>query len=550
MLLDVDQVFHDIISATVRTTQARIAIYEDSTMIATYSWKTNLKSFTIERVGAGKFFGFGICQKINVKLRDLNREIGITTKNTIKLSFYIEKRLVYPFPDFKVTEVHRDENTDELSITGYDALYFATDFTVTNLGLTPPYTIKQVAEACANTLNCTVNFSYIIKLTGLSETDTIFETTYADGANFDGSESLREVLDDIAEATQTIYYIDENGYLTFKRLDVSGEPVITIDRSFYYTLSSSNNRRLSGICHATELGNNVTAETGLTGTTQYVRDNPFWELREDIETLLNNAIGAVGNLTINQFECEWRGNYLLEIGDKIALETKDNNTVTSYLLNDTIIYDGSFKEKSQWRFEIDEAETSSNPTTIGDKLKQTFAVVDKTNKQIEIVASNQENLNQQFAQIKVQTDSITQTVNEATTKVQEVQDENANIISYVEQVDQKASSQITPTDVSIMIEQEISKVGEPQGVTTITGFVFDQDGLNISKTGSDISTKITEDGMRVKLGSDDVLIANNYGVDALNLHATTYLTIGLNSRFEDYQDGTRTGCFWIGGIKE
>ena len=29
MLLDVDQVFHDIISATVRTTQARIAIYED-----------------------------------------------------------------------------------------------------------------------------------------------------------------------------------------------------------------------------------------------------------------------------------------------------------------------------------------------------------------------------------------------------------------------------------------------------------------------------------------------------------------------------------------
>lgn len=550
MRFDVDQIFHDIINATLRTIQARIIIYEGSTIITSYSWKSNLKSFSVERVGEGKFFGFGICQKINVKLRDLNREIDITTKNTMQIQFYIGKHKVSPFPDFKVTKVYRDENTNELSITGYDALYFGTDFTVANLGLTTPYTIKQVAEACATTLNCTVNFSYIIKLSGLPETDTVFETAFADGANFDGSESLREVLDDIAEATQTIYYIDENGYLTFKRLDVSGEPVITIGKDFYYSLSSSNNRRLSGICHATELGNNVTAETGLTGTTQYVRDNVFWELREDIETLLNNAIGAVGNLTINQFECEWRGNYLLEIGDKIALETKDNNIVTSYLLNDTINYDGSLKENTQWRFETDETETSSNPTTIGDKIKQTFAIVDKTNKRIEIVASNQENLNQQFAQIKVQTDSITQTVNDTSTKVQEIQDENANIVSYVEQVDQKASSQITPSDVSIMIEKEITKVGQPQGVTTITGFVFDQDGLNISKTGSDISTKITEDGMRVKLGSDDVLIANNYGVDALNLHATTYLTIGLNSRFEDYQDGTRTGCFWIGGIKE
>ena len=544
MRFDVDQIFYDIINATLRTIQARIIIYEGSTIITSYTWENNLKSFTVERVGEGKFFGFGICQKMNVKLIDLSRDINITTKNTIKILFYIGKHKVSPFPDFKVTKVYRDENTNELSITGYDALYFGTDSTVANLELTTPYTIKQVAEACAATFNCSLGFS------GLPEADTVFETAYADGANFDGSENIREVLDDIAEATQTIYYVNENNQLTFKRLDVSGAPVLTIGKDFYYTLSSSNNRRLKAICHVTELGNNVSAETGLTGTTQYVRDNVFWELREDIDTLLNNAIAAVGNLTINQFECEWRGNYLLEIGDKIALEAKDNSTVTSYLLNDTITYDGSFKENTQWRFETDETETSSNPTTIGDKIKQTFAIVDKTNRQIEIVASNQENLNQQFAQIKVQTDSITQTVNDTSTKVQEIQDENANIVSYVEQVDQKASSQITPSDVSIMIEKEITKVGQPQGVTTITGFVFDQDGLNISKTGSDISTKITEDGMRIKLGSEDVLIANNYGVDALNLHATTYLTIGLNSRFEDYQDGTRTGCFWIGGIKE
>jgi hypothetical protein len=52
--------------------------------------------------------------------------------------------------------------------------------------------------------------------------------------------------------------------------------------------------------------------------------------------------------------------------------------------------------------------------------------------------------------------------------------------------------------------------------------------------------------MTVYKNSATVLTANNVGVDAVNLHATTYLIIGNNSRFEDY-GSNRTGCFWIGG---
>ena len=48
--------------------------------------------------------------------------------------------------------------------------------------------------------------------------------------------------------------------------------------------------------------------------------------------------------------------------------------------------------------------------------------------------------------------------------------------------------------------------------------------------------------------NDVVLTANNQGVDAKNLHATTYLIIGGNSRMESVtEDGTkRTAVFWIG----
>jgi hypothetical protein len=70
--------------------------------------------------------------------------------------------------------------------------------------------------------------------------------------------------------------------------------------------------------------------------------------------------------------------------------------------------------------------------------------------------------------------------------------------------------------------------------------------LTVSKSDSEISTQITEDGMKVSKNDDVVLTANNVGVQARNLHSTTYLIIGSNSRLEDYHD-TRTGMFWIGG---
>ena len=43
---------------------------------------------------------------------------------------------------------------------------------------------------------------------------------------------------------------------------------------------------------------------------------------------------------------------------------------------------------------------------------------------------------------------------------------------------------------------------------------------------------------------ENVLMANDIGVQAYNLHARTYLIIGNHSRMEDYGEN-RTGCFYI-----
>lgn len=87
-------------------------------------------------------------------------------------------------------------------------------------------------------------------------------------------------------------------------------------------------------------------------------------------------------------------------------------------------------------------------------------------------------------------------------------------------------------------------------VETEMGYTFDRNGLRIAQSGSGIENTITNDGMyvnKITEGSEDkenVLTANDAGVQAYNLHARTYLIIGSHSRMEDY--GTnRTACFYI-----
>jgi hypothetical protein len=100
--------------------------------------------------------------------------------------------------------------------------------------------------------------------------------------------------------------------------------------------------------------------------------------------------------------------------------------------------------------------------------------------------------------------------------------------------------QIAITEQKAQIEQGVDEV------VTTTGYSFGADGLQVSKTGSEMTTTITEDGMKVYRDSTEVLSATNTGVHATNLHADTYLIVGTTSRFETYENN-RTACFWIGG---
>lgn len=534
-MLTTTTAYNTAISASVRKIKAKAEFYQGSALVDTYTDEDRIISFDIQRIGDdGKFFGFGVCQRLNIHLIDKDRELAYSTANSIKIG--ISPRLVsdeveteyITYPTFYVSEIHRDEKTNELSITAYDAIYPAAAHTVSELVVEKPYTTAQFAAACATLLGV-----------GITGTDS-FTVSYENGANFDGTETIREALDYLAEATQTIYFINSAGTLCFKQLSKEGNAVLAISKDTYFEFSSGSGKRLQTICSATELGDNVSESTTQIGSTQYVRDNPFWELRDDIATLIHNGIEAIGNITIDVFSCSWRGNPILEVGDKITLQTRDNQTITSYVLNDKIEYNGALKETTQWKYNETSAETESNPTSIGDAIKQTYARVDKQNKQIDLVASKTDELESKNSALQIATDKISMEVKESKQTTKESLDA---LNSSIQEVQNSVKTSISAQDVQIQIENSIKNINS---VSTTTGFKFDENGLQISKSDSNISTIVNEDGMKIESGSTVLLDVNNTGVDAINLFASQYLRIG-NTRFEDYSNNTRTGAFWVGG---
>lgn len=104
-------------------------------------------------------------------------------------------------------------------------------------------------------------------------------------------------------------------------------------------------------------------------------------------------------------------------------------------------------------------------------------------------------------------------------------------------------------NLSIRIQSLEDENNEVHEVITTTGYKFGADGLTIQRSGNEIKNLLDHTGMYVTRSGDNILTANNEGVNAINLTARQYLIVGANSRFEDYSNGTdsnRTACFYIG----
>lgn len=531
--------------ALLRKIEGKVGLYNDSTLLDTFLPTDKLQEITIARVGEkGKFFGFGVCQQATVKIIDKANDLVFLKGENLKTSFRANSGSAYArvCPSFYIKDAVRDEKTSVYTITAYDALDSAVGHVFSELSMEAPYTLINVIDAVKS----------ILGLSGIAY-PTGFDISYENGANLSGDETLRAILNSIAEVTQTIYYVDQRDYLVFKRLDKTGDPVLTISKNDYFELTTALPVTISKIMSVTELGDNVDAGDD-TGVIQYVRDNPFWNTRTDLNTLLPTAVDRISGLTIVPYNLKWRGNFLTELCDKIKVEAKDGSFVNTYILDDSFTYKGGFSQTSDWEYKPDsERATSSNPVTVGEKINQTFARVDKINRTVTLHASEIDDAKSSIGELQVSTQGISSSVSTivntqtdlsgAIVDIQNgISEQNESNAKQFDTLTKRVNATMTSDDVQLAISTEIAKGTDK--VTTSTGFTFNEDGLTISKSDSEMSTNIDEDGMSIFKGSQEVLTADNTGVNAQNLHATTYLIIGTNSRFEDY-GSNRTGCFWI-----
>ena len=180
---------------------------------------------------------------------------------------------------------------------------------------------------------------------------------------------------------------------------------------------------------------------------------------------------------------------------------------------------------------------------LGNKPTDYNLAPEDTESELSTIRSETKTISETVASLQLGSDSINASVKSLEQTVKETSEGLANDISIIQD---QVNLAMTSDDVKIEIEKNL--INGVNKVSTTTGYTFNENGLNISKSDSEMKTQITEDGMKIYKNDEIMLTANNQGVDAKNLHATTYLIIGGNSRMEDFiENGSkRTAIFWIG----
>ena len=448
----------------------------------------SLVNFTIEKTAPkGKLFGFAVSQKITIEAIGILDSIKRGDKLVPSIESLDYTNDVVLMPHFYVDTVEFNKVKNRTIINGFDILYKLDSIPISNYKFTYPIYALDYAQNILGSIGGSIEF------------DGAINQLIKEPANLEGNETARSVLAALAEFTGSICYVSQENTVKFRGMGAADYTDV-LTANDYYDLTIGEVITLTKIASVTELNDNYTS--GEDGYTQVMRENPFLNANNEVSTLIVSIANKVRNTKCTGYTLTWRGCPAYEIGDFIALQEKDGTAQYTRYFNEQIVYNGGLRVSSSWE-PIESEAIDAAPQSLGEALKQVYAKVDKVNKEISLVVKED-----------------------------------------LEALRQEVSLKVSQEDVKIMVEEAMGNGVD--SVTTSTGFTFNEEGLTITKNSSDITTTITEDGMYIKRGNEEVLTADNTGVKAEDLHATTYLIIGVNSRFEDYDQKQRTGCFWIG----
>lgn len=333
--------------------------------------------------------------------------------------------------------------------------------------------------------------------------------------NFDAAKTTdRELISRAAELSGCIAYITREGKLRIAPPNNTG---ITIPRYRYSSLSCE---KTFGPVNSLVLArspqeDNIIYEGEETeGNEWKITNNPYVDLRraEVISTLFDWISGR----TITPFSMEgFIDDFIFDLNDIISIQKKDGTYFDATILSMV---------------------TSS-------RIKSTFSA--STPAELKTNNGLSGSLREAVSNLYLTVDYNNNLIKSLVSKTETLEKENETLTKSVEEINDATGKMIT------VAEKYSDGVKE---VVTEQGYKFGIDGLQITRTDGPTSSVLDETGLEVKDTNDDTILFAGFDeelgesvVKSTNITVEKYLTIGANSRFEDYQEG-RTGCFFVGGV--
>ena len=514
------------ITAIDRYVKGKVEVYRDSTLLYILMPNDYLKSIEIDRPSVKAFFGYAISQQATLELIDKNKELSIQSGDRFVCYLGVldgDTIFYQQSADFFVEEVDRNANGVDLTVKGYDLIKKAEKKVFKDLTLSLPSNIERIFNQVCAVLGCAGVFP-----------TTAPTFTVSELPNYNENDNLRIVLEDIAEALGCICYMSSDGAV-LKPLTANNP--YKINKANYFSFTIGESLTLTSVISSTPLEDNIQSGNGVA---QIMNDNGFIVNRTDKDIILDNLLDFVNGLTVVPYNLEWRGDPQLQMGDYIEVESKDG-TIYTYYLGEKITYNGGMKATSNFDLTYEDT-LHTNSTTIGQRLNETIAKVDKINKTIELRVQEAIENDTTVAELKLsvgqiqgtvadlegdvilQQTQITQTSNAITQEAQARSEEDAELRSLISQQADSITLQVKE-EVKSELDGEYYEKQSSVGITA--------NGINISSSGSinmSAGAKFIVDATNFKVSESGYLTASGASLPSASAtNLTVYDNISLKS---------------------
>ena len=325
-------------------------------------------------------------------LKSVMKQLDIETSVDIPINAVITCRIgvhsqgmarMMDFGNYVVYKSEKLEDSNHYQITCYDKMIYAMKQNE-DLNITYPITIKNYITALCTKIGLTVNSSNLLFLTNGSR--EIQEELYL-GLDY----TYRDILDEIAEATGKIIYINNDDKLSFKSIS-SASASDTINEEFLKDVNVQFGE-IYGPINSVVLARSGESDVVYDRDETSVAQNGLCEIKivdnqilngNDRSDYLPGILGSVNGITYSINDFNTVGILYYELGDKFNVQI-GNTTYPCLMLNDDITVSTGLTESIYTKMP-EQSETDYKKA--GKDDRQISLIVDKQNKKIQAVADN------------------------------------------------------------------------------------------------------------------------------------------------------------------